>query len=111
MEYTQGLLGRVFILKFFHDDDILECLKPFIKKEKIKTAVIQLMGAVQYATLVTGPKQPKIPPDPQWETITGGWETIGMGTVFSDKQGPHIHIHATFGSGKKNPNRVSAKNR
>lgn len=101
MEYTQAQPGRIFIIKFEHGDDLLLSLQRFIHQEKIKTAMIQLMGAMQRAELVTGPKQPTVPPVPQWETIQDGWETIGLGTVFSDHKGVHIHLHGAFGKGKK----------
>jgi uncharacterized protein len=51
--------------------------------------------------VVTGPKKPVLPPTPQWTTIKDGWEIVGLGTIFSDGQGPHIHLHGALGQGKK----------
>jgi len=101
MDYTCGTAGRIFVLKFSHHDDLLQELTRFAKKEKIKTATILLMGALAQADVVTGPKRPILPPQPQWESVQNGWEIVGMGTIFSDQKGPHLHIHCALGRGKK----------
>ena len=50
--------------------------------------------------MVTGPKKAVIPPEPNWVAFKDGWEVLGLGTVFSNKSGPQIHIHSAMG--KKN---------
>jgi len=97
MQYTQGKLGRVFVLKFEHQDILLKELEGFIRKEKLKTAVFVFIGALLKGDLVTGPQKPVIPPEPNWVDFKDGWEVMGMGTVFTNTTGPQIHIHSSMG--------------
>ena len=97
MEYTQGYIGRIFLLRFKDDDILLKELSAFVKKEKLKTATLLFLGAFKKGYLVTGPKKPVIPPQPNWVKFQNGWEVMGFGTIFTNKTGPQIHIHASMG--------------
>ncbi|MDD5019601.1 MAG: DUF296 domain-containing protein [Candidatus Omnitrophica bacterium] len=100
MEYAKGTIGRIFLVKFEHKDDILLSLKGFVRKERLKNAVLVFLGAFQRGRLVTGPKKAVVPPEPNWKSFKDGWEVMGVGTVFSGPEGPQIHMHAAMG--KKN---------
>jgi predicted DNA-binding protein with PD1-like motif len=100
MEYAKGKIGRVFLLKFKDDDILLDELAALAKKEKIKSATFVFLGALKRGHLVTGPKKPVIPPEPNWVKFRDGWEVMGVGTIFTNKSGPQVHVHATMG--KKN---------
>jgi predicted DNA-binding protein with PD1-like motif len=97
MKYTKGRLGRVFVLKFDNEDIFLDELSIFAKKEKLKVATMVFIGALKKGDLVTGPKKPVIPPDPNKVYFKDGWEVMGIGTIFTNKAGPQIHIHASMG--------------
>jgi len=97
MKYTQGTIGRVFLLKFDHGDILLDKLGELARKEKLGAATLIFLGALQKGTLVTGPKKPVIPPQPHKTTFQDAWEVLGIGTIFSNKRGPQIHIHAAMG--------------
>ncbi|MDD4900186.1 MAG: DUF296 domain-containing protein [Candidatus Omnitrophica bacterium] len=97
MQYTQGNLGRIFLLKFEDDDILLEKLATFVRKEKIKAATLVFIGALKKGDLVTGPKNPVIPPEPNKVDFRDGWEVMGIGTIFTNKSGPQIHIHSSMG--------------
>jgi len=101
MRYTQGTIGRVFLLKFEDDDVLLEELSALVKKEKIKAATLIFIGALKKGDLVTGPKIPVIPPKPNKVYFKDGWEVLGVGTIFTNKLGPQIHLHASLGKKKK----------
>jgi predicted DNA-binding protein with PD1-like motif len=102
MDYTRGTLGRIFLCKFQDDDIIIQELNSLARKEKIKTAVVHFIGALKEGHLVTGPKKPVIPPEPNWRTFRDGWEVMGIGTIFTSKRkGPQVHIHATMGQKDK----------
>ncbi|MDD5108801.1 MAG: DUF296 domain-containing protein [Candidatus Omnitrophica bacterium] len=100
MQYTQGTIGKVFVLKFENNDILLDELSAFIKKENIKSATVMFIGALRNGQLVTGPKKPVIPPEPNKVNFQDGWEVMGIGTVFTNFNGPQIHIHSSMG--KKN---------
>lgn len=100
MRYTKGSIGRIFLLKFEDDDIVIKNVNNFAKKERVKTGVIIFIGALKKGDLVTGPKKPVIPPEPNWVKFKDAWEVMGIGTIFTNKSGPQIHIHTAMG--KKN---------
>jgi len=100
MRYTQGLIGRVFLLKFKDDDILIKELEALCVKERIKAAAMIFIGALKKGDLVTGPQKPVIPPQPNKMIFKDGWEAMGIGTVFTNARGPQIHIHGSMG--KKN---------
>ncbi len=100
MKYTKGSLGRVFLLKFEDNDILIDCLSLFVTKERIKAATMIFIGALRKGDLVTGPKKPVIPPQPNKVSFKDGWEVMGIGTIFVNAKGPQIHIHGSMG--KKN---------
>ncbi|MFA5149776.1 MAG: DUF296 domain-containing protein [Candidatus Omnitrophota bacterium] len=101
MQYSRGDIGRIFLLKFEDGDILLDELKEFVKKEKLKAAALFFIGALKAGGLVTGPKKPVIPPIPNKVYFKNGWEVMGMGTVFTSKSGPQIHIHGSLGKKQK----------
>lgn len=100
MRYTKGSIKRILLLKFEDDDVFLDEIERLVKREHIKTAVFVFLGALKKGDLVTGPKKPVIPPEPNWVTFKNAWEAMGIGTIFTNKSGPQIHIHTSMG--KKN---------
>jgi predicted DNA-binding protein with PD1-like motif len=97
MEYAKGRIGRIFVLKFDDDDILLRELARFARRERLKTAALIFLGALKKGDLVTGPKRPVIPPEPNWTSFKGGWEVFGIGTICTNTSGPQIHIHAAMG--------------
>ncbi len=97
MKYTQGKVGRIFVLKFNDGDVVLDELSAFTKKEKVKAATMVFIGALKKGTLVTGPKKPVIPPEPNKVMFKDAWEVMGIGTIFTNTKGPQIHIHSAMG--------------
>ncbi|MFA5039425.1 MAG: PPC domain-containing DNA-binding protein [Candidatus Omnitrophota bacterium] len=100
MEYRQGRLGRIFVLKFSHKEDVKKSLEGFLKKEGLKTAVFVFLGAFGEGRLVTGPKKAVVPPEPNYAAFKDGWEVLGLGTVFPGN-GPQVHMHASMGKKRK----------
>ncbi len=101
MQYTKGSIARVIVIKFENGDSLVAELKKMIKKEKVKTAVMVFLGAIEKGYLVTGPKKAVIPPEPNKVSFDDGWEVMGVGSVFSNPGGPQIHIHASMGKNRK----------
>jgi hypothetical protein len=97
MQYTTGKIGRVFLLKFKDDDILTEELVKFARKEKLKAATMVFLGALKKGDLVTGPKKPVIPPEPNWVSFKDAWEVMGIGSIFTNKLGPQVHVHAAMG--------------
>ena len=101
MKYTKGNIGRIFVLRFNDDDILIDELSGFARKEKIRAATMVFIGALKKGDLVTGPKKPVIPPEPNEVHFKDAWEVMGIGTIFSNKSAPQIHIHGSMGKKKR----------
>ncbi len=99
MRYTEGSVGRVFYVRVDHGEDLLETLRTFAAEKGIRTGIIQFLGAVGEGRIVTGPRQPVLPPDPMMESYAGGWEVVGLATITPGQDRPHLHYHASVGRG------------
>lgn len=101
MKYAQGSIGRVFILRFEDKDDLLAEMKRLASRENIRAASIMLLGGMRSAGIVSGPKEPVIPPEPMWVGFDDGREVVGIGTLFWKDNEPAIHLHSAVGRGKE----------
>lgn len=101
MHYKQGSYGRVFVLKFEDQDDLLEEIKTVAFQEKIKVGTIMLLGGIRSAGVVSGPKEAVIPPDPMWARFSDAREVVGIGTLFWKGDEPVIHLHGAIGRGQE----------
>jgi predicted DNA-binding protein with PD1-like motif len=97
MDYRKGTIGRVFIVRFDEGDLFLEGLLKIISEEKITSGWFHVLGGLREADVVTGPKEPVMPPEPVWSEVRGARETMGTGSIFWDGDEPKIHLHAALG--------------
>ncbi len=97
MEYQSGTQGRVFYARFDDGDGLLEGITGIVKKERIRCAWLQIIGGLRNAGVVTGPKEPVMPPEPIWQHVDNVREVIGVGSVFWSENEPFIHLHAALG--------------
>jgi uncharacterized protein len=97
MQYTEGHLGRVFVVRIDDGEDMLVSLHQFINDKSIQAGSIIFLGALMNGRMVTGPEEPVIPPVPHFVMFEGGWEVFGVGTIYPGEGGPHIHYHASVG--------------
>jgi hypothetical protein len=97
MQYSEGQLGRVFVLRIDEGEDFLAALQEFVRKKEIKAGSVFFLGALHEGRMVTGPEEPVIPPEPHFILFEGGWEVFGMGTIFPGDEGPMVHYHASVG--------------
>jgi predicted DNA-binding protein with PD1-like motif len=97
MQYTEGQLGRVFMVRIDDGEDMLASLHRFIRDKAIHAGSILFLGALMNGRMVTGPEEPVIPPVPHFVLFEGGWEVFGVGTIYTGESGPHIHYHASVG--------------
>jgi len=97
MDYRKGTIGRVFAVRFDEGDLFLEGLLEIITEEKITNGWFHVLGGLREADVVTGPKEPVMPPEPVWNEVRGARETMGTGSIFWDGNEPKIHLHAAMG--------------
>ncbi len=91
------ILQEAFFIE--HGEDLLTELKSLAVKENIRSGVILIMGAMKSASLVTGPRECTIPPEPVWRGFTDGRELLAAGTLFWDEAEPLLHVHGSVGKG------------
>jgi uncharacterized protein len=101
MQYSEGNLGRAFVLRMDDGEDLIESLKKFVKAKGVESCMALFIGALKEGRAVTGPQQPTIPPVPHWEEYQDGWEVFGMATIYPSAEGPRLHIHASMGKGRE----------
>ncbi|MBN1384468.1 MAG: DUF296 domain-containing protein [Elusimicrobia bacterium] len=99
MKYTSATIGKTIIAKIENNDDLLACLVKISKKEKIKSGIVFVIGAVHKNKAVCGPKKSVIPPEPFWQNFDGPSEIIAIGTIFFQSNQPKIHLHSGIGRG------------
>ncbi len=97
MEYRKGKVGRIFSVRFDEGDFFLEELINLVKSENIRTGWFHVLGGLREADVVTGPKEPTMPPEPVWSEVRGAREVLGAGSIFWDGEEPRIHLHAAMG--------------
>ena len=100
MQYSEGHLGRIFMIRIDDGEDLLHAIDRFVIAQKIKAGMLLFLGALREGNLVTGPEEPLIPPVPHFESFGGGWEIFGIGTIYLGSNGsPKVHYHASVGRG------------
>jgi len=99
MRYAEGSLGRAFILRFDHKEDVLAGLTGFAREKTVREGIVWLVGAIESGRVVTGPEELSLPPTPHWNEFADGREMLGIGTIFWEGDDPKIHLHGAFGRG------------
>lgn len=99
MQYSEGQVGRIFTVRIDDGEDFLREIQRFVTAMNVRCGTIQFLGALRSGKIVTGPKEPVIPPTPRGEEIFGGWELLGFATIYPGEDGPSIHLHAAAGKG------------
>jgi uncharacterized protein len=107
LNYTQTLLGRIFVLRLHQSERLHEIIEKFAKEKQIKSGMCFFLGGAEdKSKVVVGPKDGKgMPPEPMVTLLRGVHEGYGVGTIFTDEVGaPKLHMHASFG---RNENTVT----
>jgi predicted DNA-binding protein with PD1-like motif len=97
MQYAEGQVGRVFVIRIDDGEDFIASIRRFIADKNIQLGSVIFLGALMNGRMVTGPEEPVIPPLPHFVMFEGGWEVFGVGTIYPADGGPHIHYHASVG--------------
>lgn len=98
MDYRKGSIGRLFVVRVDHGEDVLSELSGLALKEGIKSAFLIMLGAMGRAELVTGPKEKVVPPEIVWSAFDDVREILGAGNIFWEKGAPKVHLHAAAGN-------------
>jgi uncharacterized protein len=99
MIYSEGKIGRVFVIRLGDDDTLPYCIEEFAAKQGIKVGQAILVGGIESGDIIVGPRRNNVmPPDPMMLPVDGVHEVLGIGVLAPDKDGkPSFHIHAALG--------------
>ena len=100
MKYSQGKVGRIFIVRLEDGEIIHKCIEELAAKENISAAgVIILGGADKDSRLVVGPRKGRSAViEPMEIMLDDVHEIAGTGTIFPDESGKAVlHLHAACG--------------
>jgi uncharacterized protein len=101
MDYRKGSIGRIFIARVDHGEDLLAELSSLALKEEIVSAFFIILGGLEKAEFVTGPKESVVPPVEIWSAFGDGHQIVGAGNIFWENGTPKIHLHGVTGSTKE----------
>ncbi len=99
MKYSEGKIGRVFVIRLDDGDELPGCIERFAEENKVSTGQAILVGGIGSGEVVSGPRRNKeLPIDPMLVPIDGVHEVVGIGVLAPDGDGkPSLHIHAALG--------------
>jgi len=100
MQFTEGKLERVFVLRLHDGDHLPDVIETFAKEQNVKSALCFFLGgAKDNSRIVVGPRNGlDIQPEPMITLLEGVHEVCGVGTIFTEEKGkPKLHMHASFG--------------
>ena len=101
LQYSEGTLGRVFILRIDDGEDLIESILKLVRRTNLKSCIGLFIGALKDGKAVTGPESAVLPPEQHFESYSSAWEVFGMVTVYPSVEGPKIHIHSSLGRGRE----------
>jgi predicted DNA-binding protein with PD1-like motif len=99
MIYSEGKIGRVFVIRLEDGDRLPDSIEKFAEEHKIAVGQAILVGGIGSGDVVVGPRENRtMPPDPMVRGLDGVHEMVGVGVLAPDKDGkPSFHIHAALG--------------
>jgi len=100
MKYSEGSVGRVFVIRLDDRDKLPGAIEEFAEGKGVACAMCILVGGIDDGgTIVVGPKERKtMPPEPMLHRLVGVHEVSAVGTIFPDADGkPKLHMHAALG--------------
>lgn len=100
MKYSEGRIGRVFVLRLEEGEKLPEVIEDFAREKGIRNGVVFVLGgAGRGSKLVVGPDE-TVPEGivPLVYGLPGITEMVGVGTIFCDEAGlPVVHLHVVAG--------------
>jgi len=100
MKYSEGKVGRIFVIRLEDADKMPEAIESFARKNNVLRGMCILVGGIREGgKIVVGPKDSEsMPVVPMIFDLKGVHEICGVGTIFPDSDGkPRLHMHAALG--------------
>jgi len=103
MKFSEGKVGRVFVLKLDDGDKIPDVIETFATERGVRQGMCILVGGINSGgRIVAGPeKGDDTPVVPMLFPLPGIHEILAVGTIFPDESGaPGLHMHGALGRGR-----------
>jgi uncharacterized protein len=100
MQYSEGSLGRIFVLRLEEGERLNETLEAFAREHEVQRGLaFYLGGSAHGSKVVVGPEANRGEAIiPMIHTLAGAREVLALGTLFPNAAGePVLHMHAAAG--------------
>lgn len=100
MQYTEGTIGRVFILRLEDGEVLNETIEAFARQHALSRALVTYLGgSADGSKVVVGPDAAREDAViPLIHTLQGPREVLAVGTLIPSETGqPLLHMHAAAG--------------
>jgi len=100
MQYEEGKIGRIFVLRLEEGDRLPGAIESFARDHAIRSAMaIYLGGAQDGSRVIVGPEENSGDAIiPMVYALKGIQEVLAIGTLYPDEAGaPVLHMHAATG--------------
>ena len=100
MQYTEGRMGRVFVLRLEDGERLNDTLEAFAREQHLTHALaFYLGGSAGGSRVVVGPDAARTDAVvPLIHMLEGSQEVLAVGTLIPDEAGaPVLHMHAAAG--------------
>lgn len=99
MQFEEGRIGRVFVIRLEHGEGLPECIENLAAAKAVSHAQAILIGGIDQGQVVAGPRHSnQRPPEAMVLPIDGAHELLAVGILAPDEDGrPPFHVHAALG--------------
>ncbi|RJR42083.1 MAG: DNA-binding protein [Deltaproteobacteria bacterium] len=99
MQYTEGSLGRVFVLRLEEGEVLNDTIENFAREQKISHGLAFFLGGSgDGSKVVVGPEPNREAIIPMIHALKGAQEVLALGTLIPNDAGePLLHMHAASG--------------
>jgi predicted DNA-binding protein with PD1-like motif len=99
MQFSEGRLGRIFVLRLEEGERLNDSIEKFAREQKINHGLaFYLGGAGDGSQVVVGPEANRERVIPIIYTLRGAQEVLALGTLIPNEAGePVLHMHAAAG--------------
>lgn len=99
MQYGEGLMGRVFVLRLGDGDRLPDSIEAFAREKGVEAGLVFYLGGAQGGSrMVVGPEENRTSIVSIVHVLNGIQEVLALGTLFPNESGdPMLHLHAATG--------------
>lgn len=99
MQYTEGQLGRIFILRLEEGERLNDSIERFAREKQISHGLAFFLGGSgDGSQMVVGPEAGREAIIPLLHTLRGEQEVLALGTIIPNEAGePVLHMHGAAG--------------